>query len=368
MDAARPSNRASQELDVHAQLRAAREVLRLEAVAVWKLSTTIDHAVTDAIALVRETAGSVIVTGMGKAGLVGQKIAATLSSTGTRSHFLHPAEAFHGDLGRIAAGDVVLMLTQSGETSEVVQLLPSLRDMRVPIVAITASRESTVGRSATCVIALGELEEACSLGLAPSTSTTAMLALGDALALVLSKLRGFGAEDFARFHPGGSLGFKLSKVDDHMRPLSQCRVASESKSVREVIVSCSRPGRRSGAVMLVNAAGELSGIFTDSDLARIVESRQETALDRPVREVMTKGCARVQLGARTELAIEILVERKISELPVVDKQGVPVGMIDVTDVVGTASHQTTTTDEDDSPTIRVFPEAGSNPESRGQVA
>jgi arabinose-5-phosphate isomerase len=368
MQAARSPNCASPEpeLDVNAQLRAAREVLRLEAVAVWRLSTTIGHAMTDAIALVRESTGSVIVTGMGKAGLVGQKIAATLSSTGTRSHFLHPAEAFHGDLGRIGKGDVVLMLTQSGETSEVVQLLPSLRDMHVPIIAVTASSHSKVGRAATCVIELGELEEACSLGLAPSTSTTAMLALGDALALVLSKLHGFGPEDFARFHPGGSLGFKLSKVDDHMRPLNQCRVASDTKTVRQVIVGCSRPGRRSGAVMLVNSTGELSGIFTDSDLARLVEIRHESALDRPINEVMTKGCARVQLGARTELAVEILAERKISEIPVVDSQGQPVGMIDVTDVVGTASHGSDA--EDDSPTIRVFPESRSTTEPRGEVA
>ncbi|MCO6046099.1 KpsF/GutQ family sugar-phosphate isomerase [Aeoliella sp. ICT_H6.2] len=366
MHAVRPSNSARDVLDHHAQLRAAREVLRMEAVAVWKLSTTIDHSFTHAIELVRNSAGSVIVTGMGKAGLVGQKIAATLASTGTRSHFMHPAEAFHGDLGRIAEEDVVLMLTQSGETSEVVQLLPSLRNMRVPIIAITASSESKVGRAATCVLELGDLEEACSLGLAPSTSTTAMLALGDALALVLSKLAGFAAEDFARFHPGGSLGFKLSKVDDHMRGLSECRVAEDTKTVREVIVSCSRPGRRSGAVMLVSDVGELSGIFTDSDLARLVECHDEQALDRPISEVMTKSCARVQLGARTELAIEILAERKISELPVVDHEGCPVGMIDVTDVMSSNGQQEERDDE--RPTIRVFPKSAPDNKRQGEVA
>lgn len=357
MEAARRSRSESQQLDAHAQLRAAREVLRMEAVAVWKLSTTVDHAITDAIALVQNVSGSVIVTGMGKAGLVGQKIAATLASTGTRSHFLHPAEAFHGDLGRIASDDVVLMLTQSGETEEVVQLLPSIRNMKVPLIAVTASRLSRVGRAANCVIELGDLEEACSLGLAPSTSTTAMLALGDAMALVLSKLNGFRAEDFARFHPGGSLGFKLSKVDDHMRPLAECRVASDSKTVREVIVGCSRPGRRTGAVMLVNEQGELSGIFTDSDLARLVEQRHEHSLDRPIRELMTSTCARVQLGARTEVAVEVLAERKISELPVINDRGEPVGMIDVTDVVGSGGSERTSQSEP--PDIRVFP--GSRP-------
>ncbi|MGI9455610.1 MAG: KpsF/GutQ family sugar-phosphate isomerase, partial [Aeoliella sp.] len=346
-----PTPEPTPELDAAAQLRVAREVLRLEAVGLWKVSTYLDKSFSSAIDLVRRAKGSVIVTGMGKAGLVGQKIAATLASTGTPSHFLHPAEAFHGDLGRIASGDVVLMLTQSGETSEVVQLLRSLHEMDAPLVAMTACRTSSVGRAATVVIELGELEEACSLGLAPSTSTTAMLAVGDALAVVLSRLQGFGAEDFARFHPGGSLGFKLSKVEDHMRSLAECRVASDANTVREVIVACSQPGRRTGAVMLIDKVGELSGVFTDSDLARLVEGRQEVALDRPIGEVMTTACARVIVGARTEIAIEILSERKISELPVVDMKGHPVGMIDVTDVVGTPARQSAA--EDSSPDIRV---------------
>lgn len=367
MEAARLTDPHSQPLDAAAQLRAAREVLRMEAVAVWKLSNSVDHSITEAIRVIRESAGSVIVTGMGKAGLVGQKIAATLASTGTPSHFLHPAEAFHGDLGRIGPRDVVLMLTQSGETSEVVQLLPSLRDMQVPIIAITASRNSKVGRAAKCVIELGALEEACSLGLAPSTSTTAMIALGDAVALVLSKLNGFQAEDFARFHPGGSLGFKLSKVDDHMRPLAECRVASQGKTVREVIVGCGRPGRRSGAVMLVDGDGALRGIFTDSDLARLVESHHEDALDRPISQVMTSPCASVEIGARTEVALRLLSQRKISELPVVDGSGRPVGMIDVTDVVGSTSQQDES-DTDEVPTIRVFSESTDENEKKGEVA
>lgn len=363
MDAVRhskatPSVSSSPTLDKGAQLRAAREVLRLEAVALWKVSTYLDHAFTEATELIRKSNGSVIVTGMGKAGLVGQKVAATLASTGTRSHYLHPAEAFHGDLGRIAAGDVVLMLTQSGETGEVVQLLPSLREMQIPIVAITSDRSSTVGRAATCVLELGEIEEACSLGLAPSTSTTAMIALGDALALVLSKLQGFRAEDFARYHPGGSLGFKLSKVEEHMRSIDECRLAEQTKTVREVIVASSRPGRRSGAVMLVDDDGTLTGIFTDSDLARLVEGRHEEALDRPVSEVMTTPCAQVMHGARTAAAMEILAKRKISELPVVDATGKPVGMIDVTDVVGTRTEGKNAAKDDASPEIRIFPGSG----------
>src|SRR3990172_527343 len=230
-------------LSAEEQLRAAREILRLEAKAVWKLSDRLGKSFCQTVRLLFQCQGSVIVTGMGKAGIIGQKIAATLASLGTRAHFLHPAEAFHGDLGRIHTSDVVLMLTQSGETSEVVQLLPSLKEFEVPLVAVTASKTSTVGRAASIVIELGQLEEACSLGLAPSTSTTAMLAIGDALALVLSKMKNFQAEDFARFHPGGALGKKLSRVDDIMRPLEECRTARDGQTVREVIVACGKPGR-----------------------------------------------------------------------------------------------------------------------------
>lgn len=329
----RGANSTSQ-LNVDEQLRAGREILRLEAVALWKLSDRLDASFCDAVRLLFECRGSAILTGMGKAGVIGQKIAATLASTGTPAHFVHPAEAFHGDLGRIHLSDVVVMLTQSGETSEVVQLLPSLREFGVPLVAITASTTSTVGRAATTVIELGELEEACSLGLAPSTSTTAMLAIGDALALVLSKMRDFKADDFARFHPGGALGKKLGRVDDIMRPLAECRQASDTLSVREVIVASTRPGRRSGAIMLLDERGRLSGLFTDSDLARLFERRDESALDRPIREIMAARPTTVSSGMRVRDAVALLARRKFSELPVVDGEGRPIGLVDVTDVVG----------------------------------
>ncbi|HEX2474961.1 MAG TPA: KpsF/GutQ family sugar-phosphate isomerase [Lacipirellulaceae bacterium] len=318
------------------QLRAAREIVRREAAGVWKVSYRLNSSVCEAVKLLFTCKGSAIVTGMGKAGIIGQKIAATLSSTGTRAHFLHPAEAFHGDLGRVHPDDVVVMLTQSGETAEVVQLLPSLREFGVPLVAITASHMSTIGQAATVVIELGELEEVCSLGLAPSTSTTAMLAVGDALALVLSKMRNFQADDFARFHPGGALGRRLSRVDDIMRPLAECRQASEMLTVRQVIVTCSRPGRRSGAIMLTNKSGRLTGLFTDSDLARLFERRDESALDQPIRDVMATKPTTVPSGTRVADAIALLAKRKFSELPVVDSAGRPIGLIDVTDVVGLA--------------------------------
>lgn len=316
------------------QLRAGREILRLEAVGIYDLSNRLDDSFCEAVGRLARCRGSVIVTGMGKAGLIGQKIAAMLASTGTRAHFLHPAEAFHGDLGRIHPDDAVVMLTQSGETAEVVQLLPSLREFGVLLVAITASGHSTVGRAANVVVELGELEEAGSLGLAPSTSTTAMLAVGDAIALVLSKMRNFQADDFARFHPGGALGRKLCRVDDIMRPLAECRTARDSQTVREVVVTCTKPGRRTGAIMLTDAKGRLSGLFTDSDLARLFERRDESALDRPICEVMAGKPTTVPSGTRVGDAVALLAKRKFSELPIVDKSGRPIGLVDVTDVVG----------------------------------
>jgi arabinose-5-phosphate isomerase len=341
------------------QLRAAREILRLEAVGVYDLSNRLDKSFCKVIRLLLACKGSAIITGMGKAGLIGQKISATLSSTGTRAHFLHPAEAFHGDLGRIHPHDVVIMLTQSGETAEVVQLLPSLREFGVPLVAVTASKQSTVGGAASVVIELGAIEEACSLGLAPSTSTTAMLAIGDALAIVLSKMRNFQAEDFARFHPGGALGRKLSRVDDIMRPLAECRSASDSQTVREVIVTCTKPGRRTGAIMLVDVAGRLTGLFTDSDLARLFERRDESALDRPIRDVMAANPTTVISGTRVGDAVSLLAQRKFSELPVVTADGRPIGLVDVTDVVGLkAEAEKLSGAKSTKTTVRIFPNEG----------
>jgi arabinose-5-phosphate isomerase len=315
------------------QLRFARQVVLTESRALARVADRLDGEFCRAVQLIFACRGSVIVSGMGKAGLIGQKIMATLASTGTPSHCLHPAEAVHGDLGRVGRNDVMLILSQSGRTEEIVRLLPSLVELGVPMVAITGRAASPLGRAATITIELGELEEACSLGLAPSTSTTAMLAVGDALALVVSQMRRFGREDFARCHPAGNLGYQLSKVDEHMRPLDQCRVADEGRSVREVFVGASVPGRRTGATMLVDAAGKLSGIFTDSDLARLLEQRRDGDLDRPIRQVMTQRPLRVESGSKMVDAVTVMAARKISELPVVDADGKPLGLIDVTDVV-----------------------------------
>jgi arabinose-5-phosphate isomerase len=314
-------------------LRLGREVIGVESRAIAGLVHKLDDNFYSAVCLLRQLHGNLIVTGMGKAGLIGQKLAATFTSTGTRAYFLHPAEARHGDLGRVRLGDVVLVLSQSGETGEVVGLLPSLSKLGVPLIAISSSANSTLGKKADITIELGDLAEACALGLAPSTSTTAMLAIGDALALVVSRLQNFQAEDFALNHPGGSLGRKLSHVEDHMRPLNECRLAKENETIRTVLVNCTKPGRRTGAIMLTNGEDKLTGLFTDSDLARLIEARNEAALDRPIREVMKSSPTTIPSGARMSAAVIVLEEQKISELPVVDSSGAPQGIIDVTDVL-----------------------------------
>ncbi|NOY41528.1 MAG: KpsF/GutQ family sugar-phosphate isomerase [Planctomycetes bacterium] len=310
-----------------------REVIGVESRAIAGLVGKLDNNFYRAVCLLRQLRGNLIVTGMGKAGLIGQKLAATFSSTGTRANFLHPAEARHGDLGRVHQGDVVLVLSQSGETGEVVDLLPSLSRLGVPLIAISSSIHSTLGKKADITIELGDLAEACALGLAPSTSTTAMLAVGDALALVVSRLQNFRAEDFALNHPGGSLGRKLSHVEDHMRPLDECRMAHDKETIRQVLVACTKPGRRPGAILLTDSKGQLTGLFTDSDLARLIEARNDAALDRPICEVMKTSPTTINAGAKMSAAVAILEEMKISELPVVDANGAPLGIIDVTDVL-----------------------------------
>jgi arabinose-5-phosphate isomerase len=317
----------------------ARAVLEIEARALGRVRERLDGSIARAASWIYACRGGVIVTGMGKAGLVGQKIAATLASTGTRAFPLHPAEAVHGDLGRIRSGDVVLALSQSGETEEVLRLVPALKRLGASLVAITERPGSSLGRQADLCIALGAIEEACPLGLAPSASTTALMAVGDALALLVSRMRDFRAEDFALYHPGGSLGRKLMRVEDVMRTGAHVRVAREDETIREVFVRLGGARRRTGAVMVVDEETRLVGIFTDSDLARLFEQRREAMLDRPIGETMTRDPVRIGVGATVAEAVEALKARKLSELPVVDRGGRPVGLIDVTDLIGLAADE-----------------------------
>ncbi|MFN0019288.1 MAG: SIS domain-containing protein [Pirellulaceae bacterium] len=334
MPASAASTNSSRRL--HDALPLARQIIEAEARTLHSLAELLSEQFNKAVSLLLGAKGAVVVSGMGKAGHVGQKIAATLCSTGTRSYFLHPAEAIHGDLGRIHQEDIALVLSTSGETEEIVRLIPSLQSLGAALIAVTCKPESTLGRGATITLDLGPIQEACPLGLAPSATTAAMMALGDALALVVSQARGFSAEDFVRFHPGGSLGRKLAKVEEVMRPLADCRVAQESQTLRSALVNQSRPGRRTGAIMVVNAAGKLTGIFTDSDLARLLESRRDSSIDQPVSQVMTQNPKSVALGTLLPTACEILAEKKISELPVVDRAGRPLGLVDITDIVATS--------------------------------
>lgn len=335
------------------RLAYAREIVRAEATALHRVADRLDGKFAEAVELMLNCPGRVCITGTGKSADVGQKIAGTLNSTGTRAYVLDATRAVHGDLGMIHGNDVVVALSHSGESEEVVRLIPSLKQMALALIAITSQAQSTLAQQADVAIVLGPLDEVCPLGLAPSTSTTAMIAVGDALAFVLMKLRDFTHEDFARFHPAGSLGSKLLKVDAVMRQGGALRIAPCRSTVRDVFAQGQRLGRaeqgdetpkitgavpffgrRTGAVILVDDAGKLAGLFTDSDLARLFEKRRDEAIDRPIAQVMTPQPITVGIGTRLVDAVEIIKHHKISELPVVDGAGRPVGLLDITDLIG----------------------------------
>jgi arabinose-5-phosphate isomerase len=311
-------------------LNRAREVLRVEAQAILSLVDRLGPDFTSAVAAVAGCSGHLVVTGMGKAGLIAQKVSATFASTGTPSIFLHPAEAYHGDLGRVGKDDVVLALSNSGETEEVVRLLPPLRRIGARIVALTATRLSTLGKNADLVIELGRIDEACPLGLAPSATTTALLALGDALAFCVFESRGFDREKFAFYHPGGDLGRRLLKVSDVMRTGERNAIVREDTTVTEAVAAITRA--RAGAVCVVDAAGRLAGIFTDGDLRRTM-GRDARLLAGRISEVMTRSPKTIGPDRLADEAVRVLREKKIDELPVVNDKGEPVGMLDVQDLL-----------------------------------
>jgi len=343
-DPANPSPDVESPLHSSAErLDYARQVLRSEAAALETVAERIGPSFLQAVDLLLTCPGRVAVTGTGKSADVGQKIAGTLNSTGTRAYVLDATKAMHGDLGMVHASDVVLMLSHSGESEEIVRLLGPIRELALGVIAFTGNAGGTLARKADVALVYGPLAEVCPLGLAPSTSTTAMIALGDALAFVLLRLRAFTRDDFARFHPAGSLGRKLMRVEAVMRQGHELRLAAASATVRTVLGQAQR-GRRTGAVMLLDDAGKLAGIFTDSDLARLIGRHLDAKLDRPIREVMTEQPRTVTLGARVADAVELLRCYKISELPVIDADGRVVGLIDITDVIGLIPAEQTATD------------------------
>ena len=313
----------------------ARQVIETEAGAVRAMEGAIDEDFERACALILACPSSVLTTGIGKAGHIARKVSATFASTGTPSHFLSPTDAVHGDLGAVRRGDVILIFSSSGESDEILRLLSIVKKLDHPVIAITASRNSGLGQTANCVLKMGAVEEACPLRLAPSASTTAMLALGDALALSVMKLRKFTADDFALFHPAGQLGRKLIRVREAMtfKLGENLPVASERLTVGQVLHEVSQIKRRSGAVILVNEAGRMSGIFTDGDLRRLVTDDDGTGLKKPIADVMKRDPKRIHADELASDAMAVMRQYRIDELPVVDDDDKPVGLIDVQDLV-----------------------------------
>lgn len=308
----------------------ARTVIENEAEAVKGLVAALDEDFDRAARAILACKGHVVVTGLGKTGIIGEKVSATLASTGTPSIFLHATEAYHGDLGRVGKDDLVLAISNSGETVELVRLVPSLRKIGAMIVAITGSKDSPLAKLSDLVLDTGRIPEACPLGLAPSASTTAILALGDALALTVQKMRGFNAEQYAFYHPGGDLGRRLSRVEDVMRRGDRLAVVSPETTVSEATLAVTRA--RAGAAMVADGGGKLLGIFTDGDLRRLFEGGSDPRRAR-VGEVMTKTPKTISPDRLASEAVRILKDRKIDELPVVDGSGKVVGMLDVQDLL-----------------------------------
>ncbi len=310
--------------------RIGREVLRNEADCIMDLLPRLNKDFDRAVELVAGCKGRIVVTGMGKPGFIGQKISATLASLGVPSLFLHPAEAVHGDLGRVTADDVIIAISNSGQTEEITRLLPLIKKIGCRLIAMTGRPDSLLAQYSDIVFDVGVRKEACPFNLAPTSSTTATLALGDALSLAVLECRGFKIEDYAFYHPGGSLGKRLLTVGDLMRKGKQNPLVKCNTRVKEVLLDITRS--RAGCAIVVDGRRRMVGIFTDGDLRRHIEDASNL-LSRPVKEVMT--AAPVSIGPE-KLAVEalkLLKEKRIDELPVVDEGHRPVGLLDVQDLL-----------------------------------
>lgn len=297
----------------------ARRVLEIESKAIRMLEDRLDDAFCRAIQFLRDCRGKVVVTGIGKSGLISQKIAATLASTGTPAIFLHAVEGFHGDLGVLTNQDVVIAVSNSGETEEVTRLLPPIKRLGVPLIALTGNPNSTLARHSDVMIHTGVEEEACPLNLVPTASTTATLAMGDALAVVLLSLRGFREEDFALLHPGGVLGRRLLyRVEDLMHVGDEIPWVREETLLRDAIYVIS--SKRLGVTGVVDAEGSLVGVITDGDLRRGLEKKPDL-LNRQARELMTRNPKRIRKGELAARALRIMEEHAITSLFVVESEG-----------------------------------------------
>ena len=309
----------------------AKKVLRIERDAISQLVRRVDSNFERIVNAMYRIKGRVIVTGMGKPGFVAQKISATLSSTGTPSLYLHPAEALHGDLGRVTKEDLILALSNSGETEEIIKFLPMVKKIGAKLVAMTGNTKSTLAKFSDYALDVSVKREACPLGLAPTTSTTAMLAMGDALSVALLDKKGFKEKDFAFYHPGGILGKRLIlSVGDIMRKGGANPVVRENTTVKKVLLAITRA--RAGSASVINSKGRLVGIFTDGDLRRQIEI-DHRLIERKVRDVMTKNPTVIKSDRLAAEAFEVLRSKKIDELPVVDEKKRPIGLVDVQDLL-----------------------------------
>jgi len=311
-------------------LEDAEEVLKIEAEAVLGLKKSIDDKFKKAVKLILGSEGRIVFTGMGKSGLIAQKLAATFSSTGTPAFFVHAGEAMHGDIGMVTFDDVVIAISHSGETEEVVGLLPAIRRIGSKMISLTGDKNSTLAEYSDVCLNTDIEEEACPHGLAPTASTTATLALGDALAIALSNLKGFTPEDFALFHPGGSLGRKLlTKVKDVLEIRNENPVVKVNTPVKEALFTMTES--KMGSTSVVDEKGKLVGIITDGDIRRLLEKSMDF-IDKPVEEYMTKDPTSISTDKLAAKALNIMEEREINDLPAV-KNGKPIGMLNFQDLL-----------------------------------
>ncbi|HEY6290290.1 MAG TPA: KpsF/GutQ family sugar-phosphate isomerase [Terriglobia bacterium] len=311
-------------------LELARKVLQIEARALSDLVERLDQRFNQAVDVLFECRGRVVVAGMGKSGLIGQKISATLSSTGTPSFFLHPAEALHGDLGRLVTGDVLLALTYSGETEELLRLLDTVKRLGIPLITLTGNKGSTLGQASDVVLDAGISREACPLGLAPTASTTAMLALGDALAMALLEKRGFSEEDYADLHPGGGIGVRLRRVENVMHTGDQIPRVRPDTPMPEVIYTMSRKGL--GLATVVDEAGRLAGFISDGDLRRFLEREGGRALVLRAADCMTRSPVTIGPKELATQALSLMEARRITSLPAVEADGTLAGVVHIHDL------------------------------------
>ena len=307
-----------------------KEVINVEIEALKQVVDMMDDSFTKAVEAVLNCKGNVIISGVGKPFFIAQKISATLASTGTLSFPLHPADALHGDIGRIREGDVIVILSNSGSSDEITRMIPVIKQFGAIMIAMTSKPESPLGVKADIVLNIGEMNEACPLGLAPSASSTALLALGDALALAVLKARNFTKEDYAKFHPAGALGRKLMQIKEVMRDLSRTPVLKPEILAKDAIVEITK--HRAGAAYVIDDAGKLLGIFTDGDLRRKLQVGTDF-LNQPISEMLIKNPRVIAPNAMISEALKLMKNARIDEIPVVDENNILLGYIDAQDLL-----------------------------------